>query len=192
MKIRIILSLSMVFILITGGVLASTIVLKDGRTIVGNIVEQDKTKVVVKVDNVSLTYYKDGIASINEEAGKDTAIDAEKEKLIEQFLNYSQTGEIVSDWVKAYTRPNARQVVLSAEEKYIPQLTKMRKQILAQSLSTADLKAVLDFFSSAAGKEYLKDIRRYRNFMAMEFFPTLGKISKWASQLPDRTAKTAK
>lgn len=172
---------------------ASTITLKDGRTITGDIIQQDKTKVVVKEGDVSLTYYKDEIASIKEKSLNvkgDAGIEAENEKLVEQFMDYTPTSEIVDDWVKNFIKPDQQQVVLSAENEVqnMQALIKVRKQILMRVFSLADLKATISFYSSPEGKEHLKDMRKMRNQMAAEFIP----IMRATAEKAKKTAKEAK
>jgi len=172
------------FTLVAVNAQASTIILKDGRTITGDIIQQDKTKVIVKEGEVSLTYYTDEIASIDKKSSAvkaiDTAPETEKEKLVEQFMSYSPTDEIIDHWVKNNFKPEYQQEILTAEKENILTLTEVRKKILMQGFSLADLKAVLNFYSSAEGKQFSKDNIENRNRMAVEFFSLTGQVAREA------------
>jgi len=182
--------LVIVFILMTENVPASTIILKDGRTITGNIIQQDKTKVVVKEGEDSLTYYKDEIASIDKESlgvkDNGTTPEAEKEKLVEQVMIYDPMDEIISNWVKNTFKPNDREIILSYENANILALTNVRKQIVTQYFSLADLKAALNFYSTAEGKQFLKDYREYHNHMVTDLNPILRKIAEAAKRAANK------
>ena len=178
---KVFIMLGIIFMLIIVNVQASTIMLKDGRTITGEIIQQDKAKVVVKEGDVSLTYYKDEITSIVEKPlivkDNDTGSEAEKEKLVEQFMNYNPMKQIVYDWVQNNIRPARRTIVLSAEEKDIQELTGLRKKILMQDYSSVALKAAINFYSSAEGQEFLKNRSQALNDMVAKFNTELRKIA---------------
>jgi hypothetical protein len=164
--------LSIIFVLVTVNAGASIIILKDGQTITGTIIQQDKAKVVVNVGGDSLTYYKDEIVSMKDEPlikkGDNTGPDADKRKLVEQYWNLIRpTSEVVSEWVRNAVTPDRQQTVLSFlnEEKNILALTKFRSQVLMKYLSSSELKAAINFYSSPEGRQYVKDIRRYQYYV---------------------------
>jgi hypothetical protein len=169
---------SMMFMLGTVSGQAATIILKDGRTLTGDIISQDKTKVVVKSEGISLTYYKDEIVSIKDEplvekqdeplVEKDNnkGSDADKEKLAMQYLDLSKpTTELVDDWVKNHVAAEQQEVVLSYlnDDQRISALTRFRSQNVMKYLSSEDLKAAINFFSTPGGSQFLKDLRQFAN-----------------------------
>ncbi len=155
--------LSLMFLLVTVNAQAAVIVLKDGRTVTGEIDQQDDTKVVLKVDKFFLTYYKDKIVSISADAEDNSASRTYKEKLVQQYLSYDRTRDMVSNWVIIRYHPGQWPRVLAAinSDQYVLVLTKMRAQGLTEYLSSADLKAVDDFYASPAGKQFLADYKQY-------------------------------
>lgn len=178
--------LGIMFMLATVGAQASTIILKDGRAITGDIIQQDKDKAVVKVNDVTLTYYKDDIVSIdgNPLAGPSPSdvspspsieSDPEKEKLAEQYLAYYPMSQVVSDWVKSNFSSDKQQIVLASlnNDQNISAWTHFRIQGVMQYFSSAELKAVIKFQSSAEGKQYFKDYIRYQKYIISKFYPKL-------------------
>ena len=179
--------LGIMLMLITVGAQASTIVLKDGREITGDIIQQDKTKVVVKDGDSTLTYYKEDIVSIDGEAliaeANDVAVDAEKEKLAQQYLAYFPMSQALSDWVESNVPLDKRQAVLSLlnNDKNMAALTKLRIQGVVQYFSSADLEAVIKFQSSAEGNQYFKDSIQYqKKIVAQKLSPLLRELAKTA------------
>ncbi len=156
-------------LLLTMNIRASTITLKDGRDITGDIVEQDDAKVIIKADGTSLTYYKDEVASIDGKllASPSPPIksDPEKEKLVDQFLSIVPTEGEVTKWTQRIVPKDQMSSFLFSlkENSIIQKVTEMRRKGMMEYFSSADLKAIINFRSSPEGKAYFKDLEDYTN-----------------------------
>ena len=170
---KIFIMLTMIFILFTVEAPASTIILKDGRNITGDILEQNNAKVVIKFNDVSVTFYQDEIVSIDgkpfvgkspSKVGKRPSIkpDPEKEKLVDQFLKMPPTTE---DMVIAQTQgtitPEQKDRFLSflKENSDIQKFTEIRRAGMMQYFSSASLKAIINFRTSPEGEAYFKEAK---------------------------------
>ncbi len=172
--------LGIMCMLVTMDAQASTIILKDGRTITGDIVQQDKIKVAVQDRGFSLTYYKDEISSIDGEpltgGGKNTTADPEKGKLAEQYIADYPMRQMVSDWVKDRFLPKQQQIVLASlnNDLKMSALEQLRIQGVMQYFSSDELRAVIKFKSSEEGKEFFKHYVQYQsNILRKEIFDKL-------------------
>ncbi len=166
---KIFIMIAIISLLSTVKAQASTIILKDGRNITGDIVEQNDTKAVIKVDDVPLTYYKDEIVSIDTEplGGQSPSIgsDHDKEKLVDQFLSIVPTeGEIIK-WTGEIVPKDQRSrfLLLLEENSIIQKVTEMRREKMLEYFSLADLKGMIHFRTSPEGKAYFEDLENYNN-----------------------------
>jgi hypothetical protein len=159
--------------LITANAGADIIILKDGRSITGDILQKDRDKVIIKEAGITLTYYKDEIKFIRETNRE------EKEKLVAEFMEYYPLGNTFSMWVKRKS-VDKQKFILSAEEENIQKLLKIRKQIFMNDFSASTLRAAINFFSSVEGKQYVKDMELVRRDHVNLFYPAMEQIAEEA------------
>lgn len=160
---------AVLFIGSTLGALASTIVLKDGRAITGDIVGQDKTKVIVNEGGISLTYYRDEIKSIKG-GENDTGTDIEKKRLVEQYLKLFPTEMTLTKGIK-YSMPfsNKKRFLLYLKKNpSTEKITEMRRAGMMQYFTSAHLKPVVDFYTSPEWKAFHQDMEKYVRAKGLE------------------------
>jgi hypothetical protein len=161
---------------------ASTIILKDGQTITGDIVKQDKNKVIVKAGEMTLTYFRDEIASVNDGAlivkDHESGSDEEMGKLIDQYNSLFPMENFAINWTKTIVPKEQTDYFLSYLRKNsgIERLNEFRKKEMMKYFSPAELKAAVVFFASPEGRKYHEDLTKYniatftayRNFVRTE------------------------
>ena len=180
---------TIIFTLAMAGAQASTIILKDGRTVKGAIIQQDKTKVVVESGGASLTYYKDEIKSIQEDAvNQDTGEDAEKEDLLAQYQIVFPADAVILGKAEG-TLPaslNDQFLLFLKKDSEYGKLVEMRKQALKKYLTSADLKVSIDFFSTPEGKTFFAHWVNYNRIISNEF---AGRVQQDAGKAKDQWLK---
>ncbi len=171
---------------------ADILTFKDGRTVEGDLISHDQTKVVMKVDGIFLTYYNEDVASITQESLQYRhASDAQKEQLIDEYLQLFPSDmralgaaeqNIPKDqrpWFLSYLRQNG----------VIPQLDKIRKRKMMEYFSVKSLRAAVIFFSSPEGRAYSEEIRRYYAAVNPEFTRAVNFMAHRAMTNKDATRR---
>lgn len=154
-----IMSFVMVFF-ITLDAQASTIILKDGGKVTGDIVEQDTTHVVIIEGGSSLTYYYEDIVSIDGESAKSII---EKGKLVEQLMQANPESDVLTAIVKTSVPADKQEMVSAAlnNKKVSLEIMGLKEEGYMKYFSQEDLKAMVDYHASPAGVKRMQRMREY-------------------------------
>lgn len=168
---------------------ASTIVLKNGQTLTGNIVGQDDSKTFLRINGDTLTYYNDQISSLDGtpffSEKPDDASFASKRELVEQILLKWPTENIVLSFIPDTLPENQRNnfLLFLKKNSYIKRFTEKRRNWLLAHFSLRDLKIMADLLSNQEGRDFLDHLQIYnRRALNRSMIPEIMKALKIYTQ----------
>lgn len=177
--------------LLTSPAFAQTVTLKDGRTIEGKILEQNKDSIKIEVDGNAMTYYMDEVESVGKSAApaapaeppaEETQASGAQEPAAQEapaptsgtLVSSSGKRELILKFIDVFGTREAMtrniEAMMDALPQDNPQLKDIRTRIdineiidrlvpiYDRQFSEDDLRAFIDFYSSARGKKLVAGI----------------------------------
>jgi len=156
------------FICFSSNVYASTITLKNGQTVTGEITNETDKMINISVNNTVVTYYMDEIASIDGkdmlELTKEHKEDPEEIKLARQIVGLMPMDEIINlklmeGMPSQLSQEQKKNIISTVEDSLdVRSLDEARIRGMGEFFTVDELNAEVTLLSSPAGKSFLEKV----------------------------------